>query len=113
MCNELDQQVRQVAQRSAEGAVDPLPAGVRCDLGGQAHQQPAQGLGSVAFEAEKVLELADHPLDDLALAGRPAAIGLRPCPARSLFFGGAATSAAYSSGQQRSHSTPVNPLSAR
>ena len=35
MCNELDQQVRQVAQRSAKGVVDPLAAGVCCDLGRQ------------------------------------------------------------------------------
>jgi hypothetical protein len=33
MCNELDQQVRQVAQRSAEGVVDLLCAGVGRDLG--------------------------------------------------------------------------------
>ena len=35
MCNELDQQVRQVAQRSAKGVVDPLAQGVCCDLGRQ------------------------------------------------------------------------------
>ncbi len=28
MCNELDQQVRQVTQRSTKRAIDPLPAGV-------------------------------------------------------------------------------------
>src|SRR5918998_1519298 len=33
MCNELDQQVRQVAQQSAKGVVDPLAHGVCCDLG--------------------------------------------------------------------------------
>jgi sec-independent protein translocase protein TatA len=35
MCNELNQQVRQVAQRSAKGVVDPLAQGVCCDLGRQ------------------------------------------------------------------------------
>ena len=35
MCNELNQQVRQVAQRSAKGVVDLLAAGVCCDLGRQ------------------------------------------------------------------------------
>ena len=33
MCNELNQQVRQMAQRSSEGVVDLLCAGVGCDLG--------------------------------------------------------------------------------
>src|SRR5215203_687034 len=81
MCNELDQQVRQVAQRSVEGVVDPLSAGVCRDLGGQARQQPYQRLGPVALQSEEVLELADDPFYDLALAGGPAPIGLRPCPA--------------------------------
>ena len=80
MCNELNQQVRQVTQRSAEGAVDPLPAGVRCDLGRQARQQPAEGLRAVTLQAEEVLELTNHPLDDLALARRPSAIGRPPGP---------------------------------
>jgi hypothetical protein len=31
-------------------------------------QQPAEGLRTMVLQAEKVLELADHPLDDLALA---------------------------------------------
>ena len=35
MCNELDQQICQMAQRSAEGVVDALCAGVGYDLGGQ------------------------------------------------------------------------------
>src|SRR5215204_5759889 len=81
MCNELDQQVRQVAQRSVEGVVDPLSAGVCRDLGGQARQQPYQRLGPVALQSEEVLELADDPFYDLALAGGPAPIGLRPSPA--------------------------------
>ena len=64
----LNQQVRQVAQRSAEGVVDALGAGVGHDLGGQTRQQPAQRLRAVTLQAEEVLELADNPLDDLALA---------------------------------------------
>src|SRR5215210_8321733 len=81
MCNELNQQVRQVTQRSVEGVVDPLCAGVCCDLGGQARQQPSQRLGTVALQREEVLELADDSFYDLALARGPAPIGLRPCPA--------------------------------
>jgi hypothetical protein len=68
MRNYLNQQVRQVAQRSAEGVVDPLGARVRRDLGGQTRKQPSQRLGPVALQREEVLQLVDHPLDDLALA---------------------------------------------
>jgi hypothetical protein len=68
MCNELDEQICQMSQRSAEGVVDPLCTGVGRDLGRQASQQPSQRLGPVALQREEVLELADHPLDDLALA---------------------------------------------
>ena len=49
MCNELDQQICQVTQRSAEDIVDPLSTGVRCDLCCKASQQPTEGLGSVAL----------------------------------------------------------------
>src|SRR5215211_2777774 len=56
MCNGLDQQVRQVTQRSVEGVVDPLGAGVCCDFGRQAPQQPSQRLGAVALQREEVLE---------------------------------------------------------
>ena len=34
----------------------------------------------MALQAEEVLELTNHPLDDLALARRLSAIGLRPGP---------------------------------
>jgi hypothetical protein len=68
MCNELDQQIRQAAQRSAEGVVDPLPARIRGDLRRKSGQQPVQGLRPVALQSEEVLELADRPLDDLALS---------------------------------------------
>src|SRR5215213_2944910 len=68
MCNELDQQVRQVTKRSAQRSVDSLGAGISCDLGRQARQQPAQRLRPMALHAEEVLQLADHPFYDLALA---------------------------------------------
>jgi hypothetical protein len=64
----LDQQVRQVTKGPTEGVVDPLSAGVGRHLGGQTCQQPSQRLGAVALQAEKVLELAYDPLDDLAFA---------------------------------------------
>src|SRR5215211_4958015 len=82
MCNELDQEIRQVAQRATKRVVDPLSAGVSRDLGRQASQQPLKSLRSVAFQTEEVLELADHPFDDLAPARGPAPIGLRPRPVR-------------------------------
>src|SRR5215218_7190077 len=88
MCNELDQQVRQVAQRSVEGVVDPLSAGVCRDLCRQARQQPSQRLGTMALQTEEVLELAYDPFYDLALGGGPAPIGLRPRPAGVVFRGG-------------------------
>jgi hypothetical protein len=68
MCNELDQQVRQVTKRPAERSVDSLDAGIRRDLGRQARQQPAQRLRPMALHTEEVLQLADHPFYDLALA---------------------------------------------
>jgi hypothetical protein len=88
MCNELDQQVCQVTERSTEGVVDPLPTGVGRNLGRKARQQSSEGLGSVTLQAEEFLELADHPFDDLALAGCPSPIGLRPCPAAVVLRGG-------------------------
>jgi hypothetical protein len=53
---DLDQQVRQVAQGSAEGVVDPLSAGVGRNLGRQTRQQPAEGLRPMALQREEVLE---------------------------------------------------------
>jgi len=61
MCNELDQQVRQATQRSAEGVVDALCAGVGHDLGGQTPQQPSQRLRTMTLQAEEVFELAYDP----------------------------------------------------
>ena len=68
MCNELNEQVRQMAQRSAEGVVYPLGARVRCDLGGQTRKQTSQRLGAVTLQGEEILELAYDPFYDLALA---------------------------------------------
>src|SRR5215213_11156706 len=77
-----------MSQRSAEGVVDLLSTGVGRDLGGQASQQPTQRLRPVALQTEEVLELADHPFYDLALARGPAPIGPRPRPAGVVFRGG-------------------------
>jgi hypothetical protein len=44
MCNELYEQIRQVAQRSAERVVDLLCAGVGRDLGRQARQKRENAL---------------------------------------------------------------------
>ena len=88
MRNELDQQVRQVAKRPAERSVDSLGAGIRCDFGRKARQQPAQSLRPVALHTEEVLQLAYDPFYDLALAGRPTTIGFRPRPAGVLVRGG-------------------------
>src|SRR5215210_9563327 len=67
MCNELDQQVRQMTQRSAKGVVDALCAGVGHNLGGQTRQQSSQRLRTMTLQREEVLELADHPFDDLQI----------------------------------------------
>src|SRR5215207_5404980 len=40
------------------------------------------------LQREEVLELADHPFYDLALAGGPAPIRPRPCPTGVVFWGG-------------------------
>jgi hypothetical protein len=88
MCNELDQQVSQMTQRSAEGVVDALCSGVRHDLGLQRRQQPSQRLRAVTLQREELLELAYDPFYDLAFARGPAPIGLRPPPAGVVFRGG-------------------------
>ena len=61
MCNELDQQIRQVAQRSAKGVVHPLAQGVCCDLGRQTPYKAAQRLRTMALQSVEVLELRDNP----------------------------------------------------
>lgn len=59
MCDESDQQVRQMTQRSAQGGVDPLGAGIRSDLGGQTRQQSLEGLRPVALQGpDAPVELA-------------------------------------------------------
>ena len=97
-----------MAQRSVKREVDLLAAGVDRSLG-------RQGVSNLPIEswfggapAEEVLQLVYRPLDDLALARRPPATGLRPCPAVSSLFRVAVSSAPYSSIQRRqSHPTPV------
>src|SRR5215213_10004295 len=113
MRNYLNQQVRQVAQRSAEEVVHPLGARVRRDLGGQTRKQPSQRLGTVALQSEEVLELADvtpSMIWRLPEAQRRSAFDHA---LRESFLGVAATSAPYCSIQWRSHSTPVKPLSGK
>src|SRR5215210_5425389 len=88
MCNELDQQVHQMARRATKRVVYPLGASVGRNLSRHSRQQTSQRLGAVALQAEEVLELVDHPLDDLALARRPAPIHPRPCPVGVVFRGG-------------------------
>src|SRR5918995_6560553 len=74
MHNRSDQKVDQVAQRSPELVVEPLSASVGHHLGRQAGQKTTQRLGPVALQSEEVLELADDPFYDLALARGPAPI---------------------------------------
>jgi hypothetical protein len=89
MCNELYKQVRQVAQRSAEGVVNPLSAGVCRNLGRQARQQPSQRLGAVALQTEEVLELADvTPSMIWRLPEAQRLFGLRPRSAGIVLGGG-------------------------
>jgi hypothetical protein len=92
MCNELDQQVHQVAYRSAQGTVDPLAAGVGDDLGRHSRQQPLKGFRAVALQREEVLELVDPPsmIWRLPDAQRRSALDHAR---RELSFGVAATSA--------------------
>jgi hypothetical protein len=61
MHNRSDQQVGQVAQRSPELVVEPLPASVGRHLGRQAGQKTAERLGPVALQGEEVLELVYDP----------------------------------------------------
>jgi hypothetical protein len=51
---------------ACQAGVEQLPAGGGRDLCRQARQQAAQGLRTVPFEAEEVLEPPNQPLDDLA-----------------------------------------------
>ena len=69
MCNDLNQNVRQVAQWSPELIVQPMPTGVYAAiLAAKRVNNPPKVFGSVTLQAEEVLELANHSLDDLALA---------------------------------------------
>src|SRR5215207_8078735 len=80
MHNRSDQKVGQVAQRSSELIVEPLPAGVGRDLGRQAGQKTLKRLGPVTLQGEDVLELVYDPFDDLPLSRCPAKVAFRPRP---------------------------------
>src|SRR5215208_5080964 len=80
LCNCSDQEVGKMAQRPAKSGVEQLPTGVGRHLGRQAAQQAAERLGPVPLQAEEVLELPDHSLDELPFARRPPARLLRPRP---------------------------------
>src|SRR5215204_2706518 len=78
----------------------------------RASSPPREGLlGPVALQPEEVvLELANHPFDEvLALARRPTATHLRPSSPSVVLLGVAATSAPYSSSQRRPAPTPPLP----
>ncbi len=63
-------------QRPTKLVVEPLPTGVGCDLGSQAGQKTTQRLGPVALQGEEVFQLVYDALDELALARRPATVGI-------------------------------------
>jgi hypothetical protein len=93
---DLDQQVRQVAQGSAERVFDPLSAGVGRNLGCQTLQQPAEGLRAGALQAEEVLEswqITPSMIWRLPAAHRRSVFGHAR---RESFFGVAATRDPYS-----------------
>lgn len=58
-----------------EPAIEPAAEVMQGDLGGEATEQPAEGMGALAAQAEGSMELTDHGFDDLAQAGEP----LDPC----------------------------------
>src|SRR5215208_7225747 len=88
MHNRSDQKVGQVAQRSSELVVEPLPASVGRYLGHQAGQKTTQRPGPVALQGEEVLQLIYDPFDDLALARSPATVAFRPRPLGVVFGSG-------------------------
>jgi hypothetical protein len=61
MHNRSDQKVGQVAQRSPQLVVEPLPASVGRHLDRQAGQKTTQRLGPVALQGQEVLELFYDP----------------------------------------------------
>ena len=75
MCNDLDQEICQLTQRSAEGVVDPLSAGVGRDLGRQTRQQPSERFGAVALQAKKSLS---WPITPSMICACPRPIADRP-----------------------------------
>ena len=61
MHNRSDQKVGQVAQRSPELVVEPLPAGVGCHLGRQAGQRPSSVLALWRSRAKMSLSWSMTP----------------------------------------------------
>jgi hypothetical protein len=88
MCDCSDQEGGEVAYRSAESGVEELAAGVGGDLGRQTGQQAVQRLGSVALQAEVVLELPDDPFDELSFTRGPSTNYPGPSPFGALLRGG-------------------------
>ena len=82
-----------MAYRSAESGVEELAAGVGGDLGRQTGQQAVQRLGSVALQAEVVLELPDDPFDELSFTRGPSTNYPGPSPFGALLRGGGHPSA--------------------
>lgn len=76
-----------MVQRPTELHIELLPASVGRDLGGQAGQKATQRLSRVALQGEVVLELVYDPLDELALARRPATVGLGSGPLSVVLVG--------------------------
>jgi hypothetical protein len=65
MHNRSGQKVGQVAQRSPQLVVEPLPASVGHHLGRHADQKPTQRLGPMELQGEDVFELIHTPSIDL------------------------------------------------
>lgn len=95
-----------MAQRPPGQDVEPLPARVGGYFRGKTRQQQAvQGVRLVPLQAEEILELANHTLDDLlrlpAVQRRASSGHAR----REFSLGVAATSAPWHSSHHRSHAS--------
>src|ERR671934_2009306 len=74
------QETSQMAQGASALCIEPFPGGEGGDRGGQAGQQTTPRLGPMTLQGEEILERGDDLLDDLAVAGGPAAGRLPPRP---------------------------------
>src|SRR5919107_3669210 len=113
MCNELDQQVRQVTKWPAERSVGSLGAGIyAATLAVRRASSPPNVFARWRSTQKKSFswQITPSMIWRLPEAQRRSAFGHA---LRESSYGVAATRAPYSSSQRRSHSTPVNPLSAR